>query len=65
MARILYMTNIGTIPDESHIQVKIYGTDTIVGQIDEVFLERLRRGDVFVLGGEKYMFMRAQEWWHS
>jgi len=60
MARILYMTNIGTIPDESYINVKIIGTDIIVGQIDEIFLERLRKGDVFVLGGEKYLFQRAQ-----
>jgi ATP-dependent helicase Lhr and Lhr-like helicase len=54
MARIIYMTNIGTIPEETHIKVKI--KDQIVGTIDEGFLERLRPGDVFVLGGNVYMF---------
>ena len=54
MARIIYMTNIGTIPEESYVQVKV--GDRVVGMIDEGFLERLRPGDVFVLGGEVYMF---------
>ena len=54
MARIIYMTNIGTIPEETHVQVKIGAQ--VVGMIDEAFLERLRPGDVFVLGGNVYMF---------
>ena len=54
MARIIYMTNIGTIPEESYVTVKI--GPQIVGTIDESFLERLRPGDVFVLGGSVYMF---------
>ena len=54
LARVLYMTNIGTIPDESHITVKI--KDQIVGTIDEAFLEKLKRGDVFILGGSRYIF---------
>ena len=54
MARVIYMTNIGTIPEESYITVKI--GEEIVGKIDEGFLERLRPGDVFVLGGNVYMF---------
>ena len=54
MARIIYMTNIGTIPEESYITVKI--GEQIVGKIDEGFLERLKPGDVFVLGGNVYMF---------
>ncbi|MBU1974714.1 MAG: ATP-dependent helicase, partial [Nanoarchaeota archaeon] len=54
MARVIYMTNIGTIPTESYIQVKI--KDQIVGMIDEGFLEKLKPGDVFVLGGNVYMF---------
>lgn len=54
MARIIYMTNIGTIPEESYVTVKI--GEQIVGKIDEGFLERLRPGDVFVLGGNVYMF---------
>ncbi|MBN2067898.1 MAG: ATP-dependent helicase [Candidatus Diapherotrites archaeon] len=54
LARVIYMTNIGTIPDEARIKVKI-GSQSI-GTIDEKFLERLRPGDVFVLAGQSYMF---------
>jgi len=55
MARVLYLTNIGTIPEESFIKVKVAGTDEVVGMIDETFLSRMRAGDVFVLGGKKYL----------
>lgn len=54
MARIIYMTNIGTIPEESYVTVKV--GEQAVGMIDEGFLERLRPGDVFVLGGNVYLF---------
>ncbi len=54
LARVIYMTNIGTIPEESYITVKV-GEQT-VGMIDEGFLERLKPGDVFVLGGQVYQF---------
>lgn len=54
MTRAIYMSNIGTIPDEARVSVRV-GTQE-VGTLDEAFLERLRRGDVFVLGGEKYEF---------
>ncbi len=54
MTRVIYMMNIGTIPDESFITVKI-GAET-VGMLDEGFVERMKPGDVFVLGGETYMF---------
>ena len=56
MARVLYMTNIGTIPDESFITVKLAKTQEQIGFIDEGFMERMKRGDVFVLGGKKYQF---------
>lgn len=58
MSRVIYMTNIGTIPDESFIIVKV--GDQPIGKIDEAFLERLRKGDVFVLGGAKYEFLYAK-----
>jgi ATP-dependent helicase Lhr and Lhr-like helicase len=58
MSRVIYMTNIGTIPDESFIIVKI--GNTIVGKLDEGFLEKLKRGDVFVLGGNQYEFLFAR-----
>ncbi len=56
LARVLYMTNIGTIPEESFITVKLSGTEEQIGVIDEGFLERMRKGDVFVLGGKKYIY---------
>ncbi|MFH1849085.1 MAG: ATP-dependent helicase [archaeon] len=58
LARVMYMTNIGTIPDESFITVKV--GDQAIGKIDEGFLEKLHRGDVFVLGGEKYEFLYSR-----
>ena len=51
------MTNIGTIPDEARITVKI--KEHKIGSIDEGFLERLKKGDVFVLGGQSYEFRFA------
>ena len=57
LARVIYMTNIGTIPEESFITVKIAPDGEKIGVIDEGFLERMKRGDVFVLGGKKYLYM--------
>ncbi len=54
MGRVIYMTNVGTIPDESYVTVK--SGDHTIGVIDESFLERLKRSDIFVLGGEKYEY---------
>lgn len=58
MARVIYMTNIGTIPEETFVRVKL--GDTVIGTIEEAFLERLRQGDVFVLGGAMYEFRYSQ-----
>ena len=62
LARMLYMTNIGTIPEESYITVKVKkgNKEEIVGKIDESFLERLQKRDVFVLGGDKYEFLHTK-----
>lgn len=60
LARVIYMTNIGTIPEESFVTVVIGGgerKDNKIGIIDESFLEKMKPGDVFVLGGKKYQFM--------
>ena len=54
MARVIYMTNIGTIPDQTGVIVKV--GEQVVGTIDEAFLERLKPKDVFVLGGSTYEF---------
>ncbi len=59
LARVIYMTNIGTIPDESFVKVilKKDGKEIQVGVIDESFFERIKKGDVFVLGGSKYLYL--------
>ena len=54
LARMLYSTNIGTIPDSSGVLVKCDGET--VGRIEEDFMERLKKGDTFVLGGNTYRF---------
>jgi ATP-dependent Lhr-like helicase len=54
LARPIYMANAGTIPEETFITVKI--GNEVIGHLDENFLERLRQGDTFVLGGETYEF---------
>jgi ATP-dependent helicase Lhr and Lhr-like helicase len=56
MARVIYMTNIGTIPEESFITVKLAPSGEKIGLIDESFLSRMKKGDVFVLGGSKYQY---------
>jgi len=57
MARVMYLTNIGTIPEESFITVKMSPSNEPIGAIDEGFLERMKKGDVFVLGGKKYLYL--------
>ncbi len=54
LARMLYSTNVGTIPDQTDVVVKLGGVP--IGSISEPFLESLKTGDVFVLGGEAYQF---------
>lgn len=64
IARIIYMTNVGTIPEEGFIEVVISTPaerrGQSVGKIDEGFLERMKKGDVFVLGGHKYQFVNSK-----
>ncbi len=63
LARVIYMTNIGTIPEESFMSVIVAkgdGKGSKVGVIDEAFFERMKTGDVFVLGGSKYQFLYAK-----
>ena len=58
MTRVIYMTNIGTIPDQTGVKVKY--KNNFIGTIDESFLEKLERGDIFVLGGNTYQFLFAR-----
>ena len=56
MARVIYMTNIGTIPDSFTCDVRTRQTDEWVGQLDEDYLDTLEKGDVFVLGGDRFAY---------
>ncbi len=60
LARVIYLTNIGTIPEESFITIVIgegERKEQKIGVIDEGFLEKMVPGDVFVLGGKRYQLM--------
>lgn len=59
MTRVIYMTNIGTIPDESAYRVHTR-EGRFVGTLDEEFLDRLTKGDIFVHGGDTYEFRYAR-----
>jgi ATP-dependent Lhr-like helicase len=56
LARVIYMTNLGTIPDSFTCEVFTRGSEEWVGQLDEEYLDTLEPGDVFVLGGSNYEF---------
>ncbi|MES3516452.1 MAG: ATP-dependent helicase, partial [Natronomonas sp.] len=56
LARVIYMTNIGTIPDSFSCDVFVRGSEEWVGQLDEEYLDTLSKGDVFVLGGSNYEY---------
>lgn len=58
-ARVIYFLNIGTIPDM--VMIRVCTTDgRRVGSIEEEFLERLAKGDRFVLGGKVYEFVSSR-----
>ena len=58
-ARVIYMLNLGTIPDE--VAVNVFTPDKKwIGNIEEEFLMRLKPGDIFTLGGHLYKFEYAK-----
>ncbi|MFC4552659.1 MULTISPECIES: ATP-dependent helicase [Halorussus] len=56
LARVIYMTNIGTIPDSFTCDVYTRADSEWVGNLDESYLDTLEKGDVFVLGGRNFEF---------
>ncbi len=61
--RALYYLNMGTIPDSSSIKVYCYepdGSKSLIGSLDEDFVERLKKDDRFVIGGKVYEFRKSQ-----
>ena len=57
MARMLYMTNVGTIPDEAKVKVKI-GEHTI-GTFDEAFMDACAKETVYVRRKHPRVSIRA------
>ncbi|HEV8360484.1 MAG TPA: ATP-dependent helicase, partial [Candidatus Thermoplasmatota archaeon] len=58
MARPIYYTNIGVIPDE--VSAKVMTTNgEVKGKLEEEFVEHLKPGDIFVLGGTTYEFLKT------
>jgi len=55
LARVIYMTNIGTIPDSFSCSVYTRD-DEQVGTLAESYLDTIESGDVFTLGGERFAF---------
>ncbi len=58
-ARMIYFTNVGTIPEEGTYHV-VNERGTPLGELSEGFVEYLKPNDVFVLGGRTYQFLRAR-----
>ncbi len=59
MIRPIYYMNVGTIPDE--VSVKVFTKDgKFVGKVEEEFAERLVSGDVFVLAGRTFKFLKSK-----
>ncbi|MCL5430482.1 MAG: ATP-dependent helicase [Candidatus Marsarchaeota archaeon] len=55
--KVIYMLNLGTIPDEVAVNVMMASNKKKwVGNIEEEFLMKLKPGDVFALGGHLYRF---------
>jgi ATP-dependent Lhr-like helicase len=58
-ARMIYQLNSGVIPDESKMVVlTVHGG--YVGNLEEEFVEILEPGDIFVLGGRTFKFIRSE-----
>lgn len=59
MLRPIYYLNIGTIPEEVAINV-ITKEGRMVGKVEEAFAERLVAGDIFVLAGKTFRFLKSK-----
>ncbi len=59
MVRPIYYLNTGTIPDEVAVAV-VTKDGKRVGKVEEEFAERLLPGDVFVLAGRTFRFLKAK-----
>lgn len=53
--RMIYYTNMGMIPDQFSCDV-LTREGSWIGNLDEKYMEKLDKGDVFVIGGRSYRF---------
>jgi len=58
--RTIFYLNQGTIPDEAKMHVFLRGTRRYLGDLEEEFVAILSPGDIFVLGGRTYKFVRTE-----
>ncbi len=58
-ARMIYLMNLGTIPEEANYRV-VTNRGTVAGELSEKFVERLAPKDIFVLGGRSFEFVRSK-----
>ena len=58
-ARMIYLMNLGTIPEEANYRV-VTNHGSTAGELSEKFVERLAARDVFVLGGRSLEFVRSK-----
>ncbi|MEM0139928.1 MAG: ATP-dependent helicase [Ferroplasma sp.] len=58
--RMIYFMNVGTIPDEANYNV-INEKGRMLGQLSDKFVERLKNGDIFVLGAKTYMMVKSSK----
>lgn len=58
-SRMIYQLNAGVIPDESKMVV-VTREGKFVGNLEEEFVEILEKGDIFVLAGRTYRFVKSE-----
>ncbi|MCG3217593.1 MAG: ATP-dependent helicase [Candidatus Heimdallarchaeota archaeon] len=59
ISRLTYLMNVGTIPDTTSCEVILEQFRTKLGTLSEKFAEKINQGDIFVLGGRSYEFVRT------
>ena len=58
-SRMIFYLNQGTIPEEADYSV-FSERGSLIGSLSEKFVERLSQGDIFVLGGRSYEFIKSK-----
>ncbi|HEY3281818.1 MAG TPA: ATP-dependent helicase [Armatimonadota bacterium] len=60
-ARMLAYRSSGVIPDVADYDVYLQEKKTVVGQLDEGFVEELRGGDIFILGSSSWRVLGIEK----